>query len=181
MSLRNFPQKFESFGFETVEIDGHDYGQIHDILSQMPKGKPKAVIANTIKGKGISFMENVPIWHYRIPNENELKIALEELGMTSGDLGEYGLKLMKLYFKKISKNVIENVIDSGSIFYKDDNIYAGSSGPACLPLILFDYIIPSRKYKKILIIGTGSMHSVTSCNLNIPIPAIAHAVSLEVS
>lgn len=89
MSLRNFSEKFASFGFETVEIDGHDYGQIHDILSQMPKGKPKAVIANTIKGKGISFMENVPIWHYRIPNEEELKTAMKDLGMTREELGTY--------------------------------------------------------------------------------------------
>lgn len=89
MSLRNFPQKFESFGFETVEIDGHDYGQIHDALNQRLKGMPKAVIANTVKGKGISFMENVPIWHYRVPNEEELKTALKELGMTREELGDY--------------------------------------------------------------------------------------------
>ena len=98
----------------------------------------------------------------------------------TGDLGEYGVKIMKEYYKKISGNTLKNVIDSGSKFYQSENIYAGASGPACLPLVLFDYILPLKKYKKILIIATGSLHSVSSCNLKIPIPAIAHAVSLEV-
>ena len=44
------------------------------------------MIANTVKGKGVSFMENAPIWHYRMPNEQELPILLEELGMTMEDL-----------------------------------------------------------------------------------------------
>ena len=98
----------------------------------------------------------------------------------TGDLGEYGLKIMKKYFKIINGESLNNVIDSGSIFYKEENIYAGASGPVCLPLVLFDYIIPKKKYKKILIIGTGSLHSVISTNLKIPIPSISHAVSLEV-
>lgn len=99
----------------------------------------------------------------------------------TGDLGEYGLKIMKRYFKIINGKSLNNVIDSGTIFYKDKNIYAGASGPACLPLVFFDYIIPKKKYKKILLIGTGSMHSVTSTNLKVPIPSISHAIGLEVN
>ena len=99
----------------------------------------------------------------------------------TGDLGIYGTKIMCDYFKNISNMNLNNVIDSGSIFYKDTNVYAGASGPVCLPLILFDYIIPMKKYTKILIIGTGSLHSVISSNLKLPIPSISHAVSLEVS
>ena len=98
----------------------------------------------------------------------------------AGDLGEYGIKIMCDYFEKINGNSLKNVIDSGSIFYKDENIYSGASGPACLPFILFDYILPMKKYKKILIVGTGSLHSVSSCNLKIAIPSISHAISLEV-
>lgn len=98
----------------------------------------------------------------------------------TGDLGVYGIKIMNEYFERISNMKINNTLDSGSIFYKDDNIYAGASGPVCLPFILFDYIIPLKKYKKILIIGTGSLHSVISSNLKLPIPSISHAVSLEV-
>ena len=99
----------------------------------------------------------------------------------TGDLGIYGTKIMCEYFEKISNMKLDNVIDSGSIFYTKENVYAGASGPACLPFILFDYIIPLKKYKKILIIGTGSLHSVTSSNLKLPIPSISHAVSLEVT
>ena len=99
----------------------------------------------------------------------------------TGDLGIYGTKIMCEYFERISEVKLSNVIDSGSIFYVDDNIYAGASGPACLPFILFDYIIPLKKYRKILIIGTGSLHSVVSSNLKLPIPSISHAVSLEVT
>ncbi len=99
----------------------------------------------------------------------------------TGDLGEYGTKIMKAYFKKKSNYDLKNVIDSGSIFYKEENVYAGASGPACLPLTFFDYILKEKKYKKILLIATGSMHSVISTNLKVPIPAISHAISLEVS
>ena len=107
------------------------------------------------------------------------KVNYYDLILT-GDLGIYGLEIMKKYFYKISKQKLNNVIDSGSVFYVDDNIYAGASGPLCLPLVLFDYILPLKKYNKILIIGTGSMQSVTSSNLKIPIPSISHAISLEV-
>ena len=109
----------------------------------------------------------------RLPNYYDI--------ILTGDLGIYGTRIMCDYFEKISNIKLTNVIDSGSIFYKDDNIYAGASGPVCLPFVLFDYIIPLKKYKKILIIGTGSLHSVISSNLKLPIPSVSHVVSLEVS
>lgn len=82
MSLSPLAQKWTAFGWNTLEIDGHDLGTLSQVLSDVPdkSGKPVAVIANTIKGKGISFMENDNNWHYKIPNENEYKNALEELG-----------------------------------------------------------------------------------------------------
>lgn len=98
----------------------------------------------------------------------------------TGDLGIYGKKIVERVYKEIKNIQLKNVIDAGSIFYEDENIYAGASGPVCLPLVFFDYILKQKKYKKILIIGTGSLHSVTSTNLGIPIPSIAHAISLEV-
>ena len=98
----------------------------------------------------------------------------------TGDLGEYGVQIMKTYFKKISRKTLNNVVDSGSIFYQDKNIYAGGSGPTCLPLVLFDYILPMKKYNKILIIATGSLHSVLSSNLKVPMRSVSHVVSLEV-
>ena len=68
------------------------------------------------------------------------------------------------------------------MIYDLDNqpVYAGASGPVCLPLVFFDYILKTKKYKKILLIGTGSLHSVMSCNLGVAIPSISHAISLEV-
>lgn len=99
----------------------------------------------------------------------------------TGDLGIYGIEIVKEYYNDVTKGKLNNIIDAGSIFYNEDNIFAGASGPVCLPLVLFDYIIKQKQYKKILVIGTGSLHSVMSTNLKLPIPSIAHAISLEVS
>lgn len=99
----------------------------------------------------------------------------------TGDLGEYGLKIMKEYYKKKYNVSLDNVIDSGDIYYKDNTIYAGASGPLCIPLVFFDYILKENKYKKILLVGTGSLHSVVSSNLKLAMPGVAHAISLEVS
>ncbi|MDD6272005.1 MAG: stage V sporulation protein AD [bacterium] len=99
----------------------------------------------------------------------------------TGDLGIYGIEIVKEYYNDVTKEKLNNIIDSGSIFYNEDNIFAGASGPVCLPLVLFDYILKQKQYKKILVIGTGSLHSVISTNLKLPIPSIAHAISLEVS
>lgn len=99
----------------------------------------------------------------------------------TGDLGIYGTEILKECYYKKYKIKLNNIIDSGSIFYNNKDVYAGASGPLCLPLILFDYILPLKKYYKILIVGTGSLHSVVSSNLKLNIPNISHAVSLEVS
>ena len=98
----------------------------------------------------------------------------------TGDLGVYGTKIMKIYYKKKYKVELNNVVDSGSIIYGEDNIYAGGSGPLCLPITLFDYILETKKYKKILVVGTGSLHSVISSNQCVPMPGVSHAVGLEV-
>lgn len=98
----------------------------------------------------------------------------------TGDLGIYGTSIMKEYYKELSKKYLDNVIDAGSIFYTKENVYAGASGPVCLALTFFDYILKEKKYKKILLVGTGSLHSPSSTNLKLPIPSISHAISLEV-
>ena len=73
--------KFEAFNFNVVEIDGHDFDQIDDAFKQAKecKGKPTAIIMKTIKGKGVSFMENQVSWHGSAPNDEQCKQALEEL------------------------------------------------------------------------------------------------------
>ncbi len=79
--LDDLNKKFESFGFEVIEIDGHNYEEIEAAVNKAKtvKGKPTAVIATTIKGKGVSYMENVVGWHGKAPNADEYKIAMDEL------------------------------------------------------------------------------------------------------
>lgn len=78
--------KWETFGWNVLEIDGHDHAEIRRALLTRRNDVPTLVIAHTVKGKGVSFMENVPIWHYRMPNEAELPILMNELGLTEEDL-----------------------------------------------------------------------------------------------
>lgn len=84
--MKPFADKWKAFGWNVVEINGHDYVEIRKALLMRQTGVPTVVIAHTVKGKGVSFMENVPIWHYRMPNEQELPILMEELGLTEAEL-----------------------------------------------------------------------------------------------
>jgi transketolase len=81
MKLDPLAEKWRAFGWYVVEVNGHDYDDLLRVLSAVPheKGKPTCVIANTIKGRGVSFMENKPQWHHRVPLESELAAALAEL------------------------------------------------------------------------------------------------------
>lgn len=72
-------EKFRAFGWECVEIDGHDTRAICEAVRGRDGTKPLMVIARTVKGKGVSYMEDVPMWHYRSPNKDELRRALQEL------------------------------------------------------------------------------------------------------
>lgn len=71
--------KFRAFGWETVEVAGHDSAAIFDAVAGRQGGRPFMLVAKTVKGKGISYMENVPIWHYRSPNKDEYQRAVAEL------------------------------------------------------------------------------------------------------
>ncbi|WP_299095063.1 transketolase [uncultured Metabacillus sp.] len=81
MALEPLGDKWRSFGWEVVEVDGNDVEQLVDVFSKTPKagGKPTMIIANTVKGKGISFAENVGAWHHRVPSKDEYDLAMEEL------------------------------------------------------------------------------------------------------
>lgn len=78
LKLEPFKEKWESFGWTSIEVDGHDYSALTNAAIARSKG-PKVIIANTIKGRGVSFMENSVLWHYRSPNEQELSSAIEEV------------------------------------------------------------------------------------------------------
>jgi len=99
----------------------------------------------------------------------------------TGDLGCIGSEIFKEFCFRNYDLRLKKHLDAGcELYLKSQEVYAGGSGPACLPLVLFNKILTSTKYKKILIIGTGALHSKTFVNQKCPIPAIAHAVSLEV-
>lgn len=78
LTLEPFADKWRAFGWSVVEVDGHDHGELREALAPDP-GRPRCVLAHTTKGKGVSFMENQVLWHYRPPSEDELARALEEL------------------------------------------------------------------------------------------------------
>jgi transketolase len=80
MSIEPLADKLMAFGLDVVEIDGHNHSVLRQALSREVKNKPLATIARTIKGKGVSFMENQIAWHYKSPTQDELEIALKELG-----------------------------------------------------------------------------------------------------
>jgi transketolase len=84
MALPSLREKWAAFGWNAQEVDGHDLGALVQSLSRVPDGsqKPLALIAHTVKGKGISFMEDDNNWHYRIPKAGEVEAAKRELGLS---------------------------------------------------------------------------------------------------
>ena len=79
MKLGSLRDKFTAFGFHVLEIDGNDLEQVSAALDAPSEGKPKCIIAHTVKGKGVSFMEDQVGWHGKAPNETERQQALREL------------------------------------------------------------------------------------------------------
>jgi transketolase len=72
-------RKWKSFGWHTQEVDGHDFDDIFKALNNLSPERPNVIILNTVKGKGVSFMENELLWHYRCPDKGEYVLAVEEL------------------------------------------------------------------------------------------------------
>lgn len=72
-------EKFSAFGWEVYEVDGHDTKQLYETATNRLNNKPCVIIGKTVKGKGVSYMENQPVWHYRSPSSEEYKIAMTEL------------------------------------------------------------------------------------------------------
>ena len=81
MEVAPVVDKWRSFGWHVLEIDGHSFAAIQGALAEAAatKGKPTCIVAHTIKGKGVSFMENNPKFHGVAPTQDELKLALQEL------------------------------------------------------------------------------------------------------
>jgi transketolase len=85
LMLAPLRDKWAAFGWDAVETDGHDIGKLAELMQNVPNGsgKPVAIIAHTVKGKGVSFMEDDNNWHYRTPTAEEVVIAHRELGLVS--------------------------------------------------------------------------------------------------
>jgi transketolase len=81
LALAPLADKWRAFGWDTVEVDGHDLAALEKALAAAKRsdGEPTAIIAHTVKGKGVSFMEDDNNWHYRIPTASELAQARQEL------------------------------------------------------------------------------------------------------
>jgi len=90
INYNDIEQKFRAFGFQTVLIDGHNIESIIRALTiaEMTKGKPTVIICKTIKGKGVSFMENQIDWHGKAPNDEEYEMAVNELKQESEKIQE---------------------------------------------------------------------------------------------
>jgi len=103
----------------------------------------------------------------------------------TGDLGVYGKAVLKEYMKKMYKINLDNCDDSACMIYdrEKQDVYAGGSGPACLPLVAYGYVFKKMtegKMKKVLLVATGALMNPTTVNQKLSIPSIAHAISLEV-
>lgn len=81
--MENLPERWKAFGFAVRQIDGHDHGALLRSFSDLPfqTGMPSCIVANTIKGKGVSFAENKPAWHHGVPTSEQLSAAAAELGV----------------------------------------------------------------------------------------------------
>ncbi|KAB2905442.1 MAG: transketolase [Anaerolineae bacterium] len=84
-SLEPLEDKFEAFGYEVRHVDGNDIAALVEIFGQVPfaKGKPNLIIAHTVKGKGVSFMEDAVKWHHKVPNDAEYQQAIQELNLSA--------------------------------------------------------------------------------------------------
>jgi transketolase len=85
LSLEPLGEKYKSFGWNVYEVDGHNYDELLPALksSLKPNGKQTVIIANTTKGKGVSYMEDVTRWHNTMPNKDQIKIARKDLGINT--------------------------------------------------------------------------------------------------
>jgi transketolase len=79
LGLEPFADKWRAFGWDVDEVDGHDHGALRTILGATHPTKPRVIVAHTVKGKGVSFMEDDLLWHYRSPDDEQLARALDEV------------------------------------------------------------------------------------------------------
>jgi transketolase len=77
--LEPLVEKWRDFGWSTEEVDGHDHDALSRAFAEPPSGRPRAIIARTVKGQGVTFMQDDLVWHYRSPSDEQLAAALAEV------------------------------------------------------------------------------------------------------
>lgn len=101
--------------------------------------------------------------------------------IVTGDLGKLGSELFLKLIKEDYSLIPKSYIDAASIIYKEDQeTFQGGSGPVVIPLVLMNKILKEKKYNRVLLLATGSLHSPLMVNLKKSIPSITHAISIEV-
>jgi transketolase len=107
MEVQPLDEKYSAFGWEVIHVDGHNMGQLVAAFDKAKTivGKPVVILADTVKGKGVSFMENVAGWHGKTPNREELNAALKELGLTERIPVEMLLNKAKSYQAEIDREL----------------------------------------------------------------------------
>lgn len=89
IGIKSWKQHFISFGCDVIEVDGHDIDKLEACFKiENISKKPRVILANTVKGKGVSIVENNPRWHWKLPNKKELKVFMKELDITEEELEE---------------------------------------------------------------------------------------------
>ena len=167
------------------------YTLTSSVITQITKSKTnikiesgtigKVVDYNVIDVKNIGAVMAPSAANTLITHLKDLKrdISYYDLVIT-GDLGKIGSKLFKEILLE-NDITLKKYIDAGSMLITDENLsLMGGSGPVCLPLFLTEKILKQKKYKHILVIGTGSLHNVSIVNSKRSVPSISHVVSLEV-
>ena len=164
-------------------------GAVGTILTNEPTNyKIKAVTIGSVVDYGIKDVSNMgavmaPSAASVIQNHlYNLNRTIDDYNLIlTGDLGILGVELLKKVLKSDHGIITNNIIDAGSILYKkEQNKFMGGSGPICLPLVLFNKYLNSKKIKRILVVGTGALHNPTLVNQKNTIPSIAHAIEIEV-
>ena len=107
MRVEPLAAKYGAFGWDVMRVDGHDMRQVVDALEQARNGKrrPALILVDTVKGKGVSFMEDQAGWHGKAPNSKELTIALEELEVADKIRAEELLEKAMLYQSEVDRTL----------------------------------------------------------------------------
>ncbi|MGA3212632.1 MAG: transketolase [Terriglobales bacterium] len=119
MNVEPLADKYRAFGWDVVQIDGHNMQQVVDALesAKLHRGKPIVILAATVKGKGVSFMENVAGWHGKSPNREELTKALEELGVKDETPTEALLDHARKYQAGVDQKLAEKTPKFGANYW----------------------------------------------------------------